>query len=59
MQKCDIAVVRDNEERIVAFANLMPNPYNEEMTIDLMRFDRDLIINGTMDFICCNITSIC
>ncbi|WP_124057956.1 bifunctional lysylphosphatidylglycerol flippase/synthetase MprF [Vaginisenegalia massiliensis] len=51
LQKGPIALVRNKEGLIVAFANVMPVPNNASLTIDLMRFDPDLAPSGTMDYL--------
>lgn len=51
LQRCDIAVVKNPEGQIIAFASLMPNPSNERSAIDLMRFDYEATPNSTMDFL--------
>lgn len=48
---CQIAVARDGEGKIFAFANIMPNPNKTWVTIDLMRFERENAPSGIMDFL--------
>lgn len=50
IQEFQLALIRDREARIIAFANILPLTGPDKMTIDLMRFDRDLSPNGTMDY---------
>ena len=45
-----VAVVRNEERRIVAFANLWSTASREELSVDLMRFSRDAP-RGAMDFL--------
>lgn len=45
-----IAVVKNEEGNIVAFANIMPTYSKEIGTIDLMRYDRS-VPNGVMDYL--------
>ncbi len=51
LQDCDIAIVRDQEQNIIAFSNIMPESKNTWATIDLMRFDHEKAQNGTMDYL--------
>jgi len=49
VNRAPVAVIKDNEDKIIAFANLMPKyDNNKSMAIDLMRFREDAP-NGTMD----------
>lgn len=50
LQACDIAVVKNPENQIIAFANLLRDESDMKITIDLMRHDEDLSPNSTMDF---------
>lgn len=51
LQLAPIAVVRNQENRIIAFANFMPGTNPEIGTIDLMRYESDTIQNGIMDYL--------
>lgn len=51
LNKCDIALVKNNDNQIIAFANIMPNLNSNVASIDLMRFDDDQSPNGAMDFL--------
>ena len=51
LKLCDIAVARNANGKILAFANIMPNPNNTWATIDLMRFERENSPSGIMDFL--------
>lgn len=48
---CQIAVAKDADGKIFAFANIMPNPNKTWVTIDLMRFERENVPSGIMDFL--------
>ena len=48
---CQMAVARDAEGKILAFANIMPNPNKTWATIDLMRFERENSPNSIMEFL--------
>lgn len=48
---CQMAVAKDAEGKIFAFANIMPNPNKTWVTIDLMRFERENAPSGIMDFL--------
>ena len=48
---CDIAVAKDDKGKILAFANIMPNPNKTWATIDLMRFERENSPNSIMEFL--------
>ena len=48
---CDMALVRDDQGKILAFSNIMPNPNKTGATIDLMRYERKSAPNGIMDFL--------
>lgn len=51
LNQAPVAVARNQEGRIVAFASFMPT-YQEKMaSIDLMRYDPDLAPSGTMDYL--------
>jgi len=50
LRRTDIAVVRDSNARIVAFANLWQTTNKQELSIDLMRYDPD-IQGGVMEFL--------
>ena len=45
-----VAVVRDGEDRIVAFANILPSYHSSEGNFDLMRRQPDSV-NGVMEFL--------
>lgn len=51
IQASDVAIVRNGEGNIVAFANLIPDTKEKKIGIDLMRFDKILAPNSTMDYI--------
>jgi phosphatidylglycerol lysyltransferase len=50
LRRFPVAVVRNEERRIVAFANVWPTATREEMSIDLMRFHPSAP-RGVMDFL--------
>ncbi len=50
LRECEIAVVRNPEGKIGAFANIVREYQLNEVTIDMMRH-RPAIENGTMDFL--------
>jgi len=50
LRRTDIAVVRDQNAKIVAFANLWTTVNKQELSIDLMRYDPD-IPGGVMEFL--------
>ena len=50
LRRTDIAVVRDQNAKIVAFANLWKTVNKQELSIDLMRYDPD-IPGGVMEFL--------
>lgn len=55
LQRAPIAVIKNSDSEIVAFANFMPT-YTEKLgTIDLMRHDPDKAPSGTMDFLFINL----
>lgn len=49
-----VAIVRNSEGEIKAFATIMPSYDNETLSIDLMRF-KNIEVNGIMDFIFVNL----
>ena len=51
LQKAPIAVVKDAENQMVAFANFMPTYSNEQGTIDLMRHSPSKAPSGSMDYL--------
>lgn len=51
LQLSPIALIRNPEGNIIAFANVMPSPQEEVATIDLMRYDHEKSPNGIMDFL--------
>lgn len=55
LQQAPIAIVKNQEQKIVAFATLMPTGGKKILTIDLMRHDRDLAPSGIMDMIFVNL----
>lgn len=50
LQKSGIAILKNEENTIIAFASLMPKYDNKTMSIDLMRFTKETP-NGTMDML--------
>lgn len=50
LQRGKIAVAKNQEDRIVAFANIMPTYTKEEGTIDLMRYSKEAP-SGVMDYL--------
>jgi phosphatidylglycerol lysyltransferase len=50
LQRSQIAVVKNQQSQIVAFANIMPTYNHEEGTIDLMRYRKNAPA-GVMDFL--------
>lgn len=50
LQRTDIAIVRDQNGKIVAFANLWQTVNKQELSIDLMRYDPE-IQGGVMEFL--------
>lgn len=50
LQRAPIAVVYDQENKLIAFANIMPTYTKEEGTIDLMRYSKEAP-SGVMDFL--------
>lgn len=55
----DIAIVKDKNGKIIAFANLPIANINDWMTVDLMRYDRNENVDGIMDFLFINIFTYC
>lgn len=52
LQRAPIAVVKNTQEEIVAFATIMPTYTNNKVgTIDLMRYDSKKAPSGSMDFL--------
>lgn len=51
LQRMEIAIVRNEEKEIIAFANLFPAYDSEVNTIDLMRHHPEKAPSGTMDFL--------
>ncbi|MFV0560846.1 MAG: bifunctional lysylphosphatidylglycerol flippase/synthetase MprF [Enterococcus sp.] len=52
LQRAPIAVIRDSENEIIAFANFMPTYTNHAQgSIDLMRYDTENAPSGTMDYL--------
>jgi phosphatidylglycerol lysyltransferase len=54
IKDCKIAIVRSSENRIIAFANLIPEYQLNEITVDLMRKTKKAP-SGTMDFLFTNL----
>lgn len=50
-QEAPLALVKNKDQEIVAFANIMPNHQNGIVSIDLMRYDAKKIPNGVMDYL--------
>ncbi len=50
LRRTDIAVIRDQADKIVAFANLWQTTDKQELSIDLMRYNPD-IPGGVMEFL--------
>jgi lysylphosphatidylglycerol synthetase-like protein (DUF2156 family) len=50
LRSCTVVVVRDGQDRIVAFANLLPTHHSGEGNFDLMRH-RPGGVNGVMDYL--------
>jgi phosphatidylglycerol lysyltransferase len=50
LRRTDVAVIRDQNRRIVAFANLWQTVNKQELSIDLMRYDPD-IVGGVMEYL--------
>lgn len=55
LQRCSVAVCKNADSEIIAFANIMPTGSEDWATIDLMRFDNETAPNGTMDYLFMNI----
>ena len=55
LQRAPIAVIKNSDEKIVAFANFMPTYTNSIGTIDLMRHSPEEAPSGTMDFLFINL----
>lgn len=51
LQRAEMAVVRNEEGKLVAFSNIMPTYDNEVITIDLMRHHPQEAPSGSMDFL--------
>lgn len=51
LQRMEIAIVRDEQNQMIAFANLFPAYNSEVNTIDLMRHHPEKSPSGTMDFL--------
>ena len=52
---CDMAIVKDENGKILAFANIMPNPGDTWATIDLMRYYREGTPNSIMEYLFLNL----
>lgn len=55
LQRAPIAVIKNAEHEIVAFANFMPTYTDNLGTIDLMRHNPEKAPGGTMDFLFINL----
>lgn len=55
LQRAPIAVIKNSEDEIVAFANFMPTYTDSLGTIDLMRYHPEKAPRGTMDFLFINL----
>lgn len=55
LQRAPIAVIKNTEQEIVAFANFMPTYTKNIGTIDLMRHSPEKAPGGTMDFLFINL----
>ncbi len=55
LQRAPIAVIKDKDDTIVAFANFMPTYTDNIGTIDLMRHSPSKAPSGTMDFLFINL----
>uniref|UniRef100_UPI0035D7EFD5 bifunctional lysylphosphatidylglycerol flippase/synthetase MprF n=1 Tax=Enterococcus pseudoavium TaxID=44007 RepID=UPI0035D7EFD5 len=55
LQRAPIAVIRNDQQEIVAFANFMPTYTDSIGTIDLMRHSPERAPSGTMDFLFINL----
>lgn len=53
-----LAIVRDKDDNIKGFANIMPMYDNKTLSIDLMRFKK-IELNGLMDYMFANIFEYC
>ena len=51
LQRAELAIVRDENQAIVAFSNIMPTYDKEVITIDLMRHHPQKAPSGSMDFL--------
>lgn len=52
LQRAPIAVVKNDQGELVAFASIMPTYTNDKIgTIDLMRYDPDTAPSGSMDYL--------
>ena len=49
IQSAPVAVLKNNSDKIIAFATIMPAYDEISLSVDLMRFDHDACPNGTMD----------
>lgn len=52
---CDMAIVKDADGKILAFANIMPHPGDTWATIDLMRYYREGTPNSIMEYLFLNL----
>lgn len=55
LELCDMAIVKDADGKILAFANIMPHPGDTWATIDLMRYYREGTPNSIMEYLFLNL----
>nr|WP_291636777.1 bifunctional lysylphosphatidylglycerol flippase/synthetase MprF [Clostridium sp.]MBK5236813.1 bifunctional lysylphosphatidylglycerol flippase/synthetase MprF [Clostridium sp.] len=55
IQTSPVAVFKNNNDKIVAFATIMPVYDEISLSVDLMRFDHNVCPNGTMDALFVNL----
>lgn len=55
MQSAPVAVFKAGNDKIVAFATIMPSYDEISISVDLMRFDHGVCPNGTMDVLFVNL----
>jgi len=55
IQTAPVAVFKNKDDKIVAFATIMPVYDDISLSVDLMRFDHDACPNGTMDALFVNL----
>ena len=51
LNRAPLALLKNSDQAVVAFANLMPNYQSKRLSIDLMRYDDSLAAKGSMDFL--------